>query len=227
MLARQISVIIPVFNRSTMVVEAIDSVVTQPGFTFQILVVDDGSSDDSAHAVEDLLAKGYSLTLLRHDQNRGASAARNTALAAAAMPLICFLDSDDLMCSGSFEAMWTLLDERPELDLAHGLRQDVATGPAAEAVHARAQTLPPDTLFLGGTLMRAELVQATGPFDEDLSSSEETEWFARIPHLFQRVGLHPGVTMIRRISGDNLTADTERLRRNRLAWVRKRLDDMH
>jgi hypothetical protein len=75
--------------------------------------------------------------------------------------------------------------------------------------------------------MRAELVHDTGPFDEDLSSSEETEWFSRIPRLFQRVGLHHGVTLIRRISGDNLSSDTAALRRNRLAWVRKRLDNTH
>lgn len=108
-LSREISVVIPVYNRASLVVEAIESVLSQPGFTWQIVVVDDGSTDDSSAAVQELVTAGKPVTLIRHENNRGVSAARNTALRLASKPLVGFLDSDDLMTTGSYEALWQIL----------------------------------------------------------------------------------------------------------------------
>jgi glycosyltransferase involved in cell wall biosynthesis len=219
-LSREISVVIPVYNRAPMVVQAIDSVLSQPGFTWQILVVDDGSTDDSSAAVQHLANAGKPVTLIRHDRNRGVSAARNTALRLVSKPLVGFLDSDDLMVQGSYEALWHILNAQPEIDISHGLREDIPMS-AGSAAFARSLTLPASTLCLSGLLVRAQLVRATGFFDEDLRRAEDIEWFHRIPDIKARVGLHPQVTLQRRIGADNLTEDLEGLRRARLAWVRK------
>ncbi|MGZ3411895.1 MAG: glycosyltransferase family 2 protein [Xanthobacteraceae bacterium] len=89
-----VSVIIPVFNRAQTVGRAIDSVLRQnwPDGAIDLIIVDDGSSDDLAGA---LSKYGSRLRCIRHAQNAGAAAARNTGIASVYSDFIAFLDSDD------------------------------------------------------------------------------------------------------------------------------------
>jgi glycosyltransferase involved in cell wall biosynthesis len=99
-----IDVIIPVFNRATTIAAAIDSVLAQAcpaEWTIAVTVIDDGSSDDLAGA---LARYGDRVTLVRHDRNRGAAAARNTGVAAARGHYIALLDSDDRWLPGKLAA---------------------------------------------------------------------------------------------------------------------------
>jgi len=89
----QISVVVPVFNRAASIGRAIASVLAQSYGDFELLVVDDGSSDDLGGALAAF--SDARLKLLRHGQNRGAAAARNTAIRASGSELVAFLDSDD------------------------------------------------------------------------------------------------------------------------------------
>jgi glycosyltransferase involved in cell wall biosynthesis len=223
-LPRDISVIIPVYNRRTMVVEAIESVMDQKGFNLEILVVDDGSTDGSDEAVDSLVKQGYPVTLQVHELNRGVSAARNTALAAATMPLIGFLDSDDLLQPGAYGSLWQLLADDLSRDIAQGCRLDVPVDSSAASGYAHAQTLPPDAIWLSGLLMKSTVAIAAGAFDESLRSGEDIAWFAHIPDVTRRLSVCQDVTIHRRIGHDNLSADVDALRRNRLAWIRERLN---
>jgi glycosyltransferase involved in cell wall biosynthesis len=88
-----ISVILPVHNRADVLGRAISSVLEQDFADFELIVVDDGSNDESA-----TVAQSYSdgrVRLIRLDRNRGGNAARNTGIDASSGPLIAFLDSDD------------------------------------------------------------------------------------------------------------------------------------
>ena len=87
-----VSVIIPTYNRGWVVKEAIDSVLDQDFSDYELIVVDDGSNDNTR---EILGAYGKAITVLQQS-NRGVSAARNRGIAEAAGRLIAFLDSDDL-----------------------------------------------------------------------------------------------------------------------------------
>jgi len=88
-----VSVIIPAYNRAATVAQAIRSVIAQTYQDFEILVVDDCSTDDTHGAVA--AVKDPRVRYLRHDRNRGGSAARNTGIAASTGRYIAFLDSDD------------------------------------------------------------------------------------------------------------------------------------
>ncbi len=88
-----VSVIIPAFSRSSTIGRAIASVQAQTFSDYEIIVVDDASTDDTAQRVEAL--GSANLRLIRHASNRGAAAARNTGIGAARGRLIAFLDSDD------------------------------------------------------------------------------------------------------------------------------------
>ena len=81
------------FNRAAPVRRAIESVLAQTCQDFEIIVVDDGSTDGTAAAVETFADRR--ITLIRHEQNRGGSAARNTGIRASSAAYVAFLDSDD------------------------------------------------------------------------------------------------------------------------------------
>lgn len=91
-----VSVIIPVWNRAGRIAPAIESVLGQqlpgPDWSVRVLVVDDGSTDDLAGALRRYEPR---ITLIRHERNLGAAAARNTGIAAACGQYVAFLDSDD------------------------------------------------------------------------------------------------------------------------------------
>src|SRR5215468_3685681 len=92
----EVSVIIPTFNRRPMVVEAIRSVLVQREVRFELIVVDDGSTDGTPAAVEETLENATAAVRFIRTERRGVAAARNLGVEAAAAPLIGFLDSDDL-----------------------------------------------------------------------------------------------------------------------------------
>jgi glycosyltransferase involved in cell wall biosynthesis len=112
----EISVVIPTFNRARYLGESIDSVLGQEGPPFEVIVVDDGSTDDTAA----LLARyGGAVRVLRQD-NGGIAAARNTGVAAARGRFIAFHDSDDLALAGRIARPHAVLGMHPECDIAIG-----------------------------------------------------------------------------------------------------------
>lgn len=106
------SVVIPVYNRSDLVANAIESVLCQSLQDFEILVVDDGSTDDIASAI--LRFNDSRIKLLRQS-NAGASAARNAGMDIASGRYTAFLDSDDLFLPHHLETMKMLLDQSSEV----------------------------------------------------------------------------------------------------------------
>jgi glycosyltransferase involved in cell wall biosynthesis len=101
------SVVVPTFNRATLVRRAIDSVVAQTVGDFEIVVVDDGSTDNTREAVNGLADPRMRLVSL--PENRGAAAARNAGIAAARGELISLLDSDDEMAPTFLERTRAIL----------------------------------------------------------------------------------------------------------------------
>ena len=111
----KISVILPVHNRADVLSRAIQSVVEQQLKDFELIVVDDGSSDDSARVAESF---GDSrIRLMRLEQNRGGNVARNEGIRAATSPLIAFLDSDDRYLPNKLSYVVAEFERRPQLDL--------------------------------------------------------------------------------------------------------------
>jgi glycosyltransferase involved in cell wall biosynthesis len=114
-----VSVIIPTYNRSRLVVEAIASVLGQTVSDIEVLVVDDGSTDDTRAAVEAI--KDTRLHYF-HKPNGGVSSARNMGLARASGEYICFLDDDDLWPENWLSVMLDALADNPDYDIAYSPR---------------------------------------------------------------------------------------------------------
>lgn len=111
----KISVVLPVHNRADVLARAIDSVVRQELADFELVVVDDGSMDDSAAVVESFADER--IRLVRLPENRGGNVARNEGIRAAQSPLIAFLDSDDRYLPRKLSFVVGEFDRRPGLDL--------------------------------------------------------------------------------------------------------------
>lgn len=96
----RISVVIPVFNAADSIKRAVASVCMQDFESYEVIIVDDGSTDDSG-AVCDELADEYASVRLIHKQNGGVSSARNAGIDAANGEYVMFLDADDVICDGA------------------------------------------------------------------------------------------------------------------------------
>ena len=91
-----ISIIIPVYNCSKYINKCIDSIISQKGVDYEILLIDDGSTDSSGN-ICDLYAKKHKNIMVYHKENEGVSAARNTGIDKCRGEYITFVDSDDFL----------------------------------------------------------------------------------------------------------------------------------
>ena len=98
-----VSVVVPAFNRASVITNAIQSVLGQSFRELEVIVVDDGSRDTTAETVLSIAQSDPRVRLNRHHSNRGAQAARNTGIRAAVGEWIAFLDSDDTWLTSSLE----------------------------------------------------------------------------------------------------------------------------
>jgi len=129
-----ISVIIPLYNVETYVWRCLQSFETQHFTDFELIVVNDGSTDKSACLVEDYAKTSKMNIKLIHQVNAGVSAARNTGLQHAAGRYVCFVDSDDMASSNYLSALFDGI-ERTSADVALcGIK---LVGDAASPIHER------------------------------------------------------------------------------------------
>lgn len=107
------SVIMPLYNKAPYVTKAINSVLSQTCTDFELIIMDDGSTDESFTVAQEAI-KGYGSCQIYQQQNAGAGMARNNAVAFSRGDYLCFLDADDWWETTFLERMDGLIDEYPE-----------------------------------------------------------------------------------------------------------------
>jgi glycosyltransferase involved in cell wall biosynthesis len=189
-----ISVVIPFFNRAAGVAAAAASALAQAGPALEVIAIDDGSSEDGAQRLKAL--HDPRLTILRHAQNRGAAAARNTGVAAATAKLVAFLDSDDVFLPGKLAAQAALM-ARENLDICFS--GFVLLGASRRAVRLDPPAQGWAESFLDGCFVspgstqlatRAALARL-GPLDETLRRFEDWDFLLRAARAGARFGAVP------------------------------------
>ena len=108
------SVIIPTYNRETFLPKAIDSVLSQDYNNYEIIVIDDGSTDNTVKLMNDYLAKDKRIKFLINDENKGVSYSRNRGINEAKGEFVTFLDSDDIFLEGFFNEMNKAIHDNPD-----------------------------------------------------------------------------------------------------------------
>ncbi len=128
--SRLVSTIIPVFNREWMLEPAVMSVLQQTHREVEVVIVDDGSTDQTPAMAARLVAANPERVRFIRQVNQGPGVARNTGLLASSGLYIQYLDSDDLLHPQKFELQIAALDSNPNADLAYGItiRKNLRTG---------------------------------------------------------------------------------------------------
>ena len=108
------SVIIPLYNKAPYIKKALNSVLEQTFRDFELIIVDDGSSDDSYAVAKEVLDEFNGNCKLIHQENAGVSTARNNGVAATCGEYLCFLDADDWWAPNYLERMDRFINEYPE-----------------------------------------------------------------------------------------------------------------
>lgn len=196
-----ISVVIPTYNRVQQTIAAIESVLAQTYPNFEIIVVDDGSTDGSGEAIQQFISQKRSLSDRIHyfsQPNQGPSIARNTGIAKARGEYIAFLDSDDVWVPEKLEwqvrALQQLKDEcgvcftdarlvnNSGMDISsfriHGRHYHQTVGIDRAATMSLAKSF--SGFWLSTLLVRADLVHQIGGLDPDIHFAEDRDFHFRL-----------------------------------------------
>lgn len=181
-----VSVILPTFNRSRVLGRAIQSVLAQTFSELELIIVDDGSADDTASLVAAI--KDPRIRYIRHSGNLGAAAARNTGIRAAASEWLAFQDSDDEWLPDKLEKQWAAARGAPGMVIYCGFRRRRGES-FFYTPHKGIRQREGDVLgelLLGNfvstqtILIRKELLEEIGGFDDSLPRLQDWDVAIRL-----------------------------------------------
>jgi glycosyltransferase involved in cell wall biosynthesis len=218
--AGKVSVVIPCYNRASYVGEAVDSVLDQTYENLEVIVVDDGSTDDSLAVVR---SYGDRVKVLQHPGgvNRGQSAAINLGVAHADGEYVAILDSDDYWALDKLEKQVAVLQADPAIGLVYGNARVVDAygnllytryGEYHEERNEPGRILV-DCYFSvpSNALIRHAVLDAVGGFNEELRAAQDHDMAIRIAEA-TRLAYIPDVMFQYRRHGDSISAGRAGLR---------------
>jgi glycosyltransferase involved in cell wall biosynthesis len=214
----EVSIIIPTYNHAILLGEALESVFVQTYRNFEIIVVDDGSTDDTASVLQPLIEQD--LIRYIHQEKQGVSAARNRGIVEASGRYIAFLDSDDLFEPEKLDVQVKYLQDHPEVGLVQAgftkfdnIGHDLGyrdTSWFSGMIYPRILLYWTTLMAVDTVLVPKNVFDAVGFFDTNLSMGEDLDLWRRIARKYPfgfinkslaRVRVHAGNT-----SGDKLRA---------------------
>jgi glycosyltransferase involved in cell wall biosynthesis len=212
--APRFSIIIPAYQAASFVAEAVESALAQTVAPSEVIVCDDGSTDDLAEALEPYSGR---ITLLRKEHG-GAASARNAAARVASSEFVAFLDADNIFLPGYLEAVGDLAAARPDLDILTTdayLELDGQVygryyrGKARFIVEDQRRGILHQHFIFGNAAMRREALLAVGGYDETVLA-EDTDLFIRMILGGSRAGLVDEALCVYRIRRSTLSSNRPR-----------------
>ena len=227
----KVDVIIPAYNAARFLPAAIDSVEAQTFDDWRILLVDDGSTDNTAQIVAPYQKRlGPKLVYIKQ-ANAGASAARNAAIRNSSAEFLALLDADDVWLPWRLVESLKSFADRPQAGLSYGMiqyidqegkttewkdrRQKNAEGWIVTQIYTRKLNLPCPTLTF-----RRQCVEEVGLFDESMRATEDRDLWLRIAQRYE-VAFVERVIAHYRLSPNSLTSDLNGMRKTQLHFVEK------
>ena len=202
----RISVIIPAYNQARYVSQSIESVLKQTFPEFELIVVDDGSTDETPQIIASI--QDPRMRVIRQP-NAGLSAARNTGLRASSSPLVTFLDADDYFLPDKLKVLNEFLEDHPEIGLVAGhpiyindAGDIVSRPPMSQTRLGLPELLFENPICVSGILLRRVWLERVGVFDETLRACEDWDLWLRllaagcqmawVEHYVVAYRVHPG-----------------------------------
>jgi glycosyltransferase involved in cell wall biosynthesis len=183
-IASLVSVIIPTYNRASMLREAVESVLAQSYRNFELIIVDDGSTDATARELGRYRDRLRVLTQAR----RGVAAARNAGVRIARGRYLAFLDSDDLWRPEKLEVQTAFITRNPQFQICQTeeiwIRRGVRVNPKARHRKPSGDIFRPSLELClvspSAVMMTRDLFETVGGFDERLAVCEDYDLWLRI-----------------------------------------------
>lgn len=199
----EISVILPTYNREKRLVRAVESVIGQTFTDWELLIVDDGSTDRTFGRASEFMDRYNAIRYMKHS-NRKPALSRNAGIQASFGRYITFLDSDDYYLPDHLESRYGYLERHPETDLLSGGFCGDDDVYVADCYHPGKQVHIRECI-LGATLFgKRELFFSLGGF-ENLDYAEDTEFWKRASERFSVRKLSGPKTYVYERSGDSIT----------------------
>lgn len=183
-----VSVIIPAYNRAAWLNAAIDSVLDQTFKDYELIVIDDGSTDDT----REILAAQADQVKYFYQPNAGPAAARNLGIRQAKSDLLAFLDSDDRWLKNKLQTQVDLMMKDPEVKICYTdeiwIRQGVRVNP--KKIHQKfsgwiyQQCLPLCIISPSSVMIHREVLERVGLFDENFPVCEDYDLWLRISRYY-------------------------------------------
>jgi glycosyltransferase involved in cell wall biosynthesis len=223
-----VTVIVAAYNGERFLSQALESVFSQDYDPFEVVFVDDGSTDGTGE-----IAQSFPVRYL-HQENQGLPAARNAALRVARGELVAFADDDDLLPPSKLTVQARYLSEHPETGCVLGRQEWIVED------GVQAPELKRDPIFgeLGGiqlvsAMFRRAVLDGLGGFDPTYRYAEDRDLFVRMRERGVEIEVLPDVVLHKRLHGSNMTMNQpeshpllrslkEKLERERKAGTRVR-----
>jgi glycosyltransferase involved in cell wall biosynthesis len=224
-----ISVILPAYNQGHYLGEAIQSVIDQTYPDFELIVVDDGSTDKTAQVACSFLDPRVHYI---HQENRGLSAARNTGILHSSGEFLTFLDSDDLFVADKLETLLNVMQRDPGLGFVAG--QAVLIDENALPLGKVFDTPLPENpvrlllwnpLHVCSVMLRRDWQEKVGLFDEGLHAYEDWDMWLRLARVGCRMGWVPHPVSLYRFHTRQMTWDKDRMTTATFAVLEKVYSD--
>ncbi len=204
----RVSVIIPAYNASRTVGAAVDSVLAQTFADYELIVVDDGSSDGTAKVV---LSREDRRVRCVTTENRGVARARNHGLELARAEFVAFLDADDAWRPAKLQRQLEAMDADSSIGLSF-TSVELVDGALRRIDETQAETQADycAALLLGGNIVagsassvmvRRALIDHVGPFDERLSQCADWDMWLRLSLVTSFAPIHEPLVMYRKAPG--------------------------
>lgn len=228
----RVSVIIPNYNTSAYLPDALKSVLGQTYTDFEVVVVDDGSTDHSRELVESFQAAFQGKLHYVYQSNQGLPAARNTGIRNSTGEFIALLDADDVWLERRLERSVAMMDRKPEVGLVHAkvARIDTAgnvfeippiphakylSGSIANYIYTRRAHLPVATI-----MFRRCCLEQAGVFDETMRATEDRDMWFRIAEHYPVAHIDE-ILAYYRISPTSMSRDSERMFKWQMYFIEK------
>lgn len=198
-----VTVIIPTFNRAQYLLRAVDSVLQQSKTCSELIIVDDGSTDETLNTIEPLAANSEPAIKIYSMPNRGPAAARNLGLAKTSNPYVAFLDSDDHWHKKKLEKQYRLLAGYETALISHTRERWLRRGKHLnqKKIHIpRNGYIFDHCLQLCGVGMstvmaKMKLFDIVGGFDESLRCCEDYDLWLRVSCRYEFLLLDEAMTI--------------------------------
>lgn len=232
-----VSVVIPVYNGTDTILRALQSVLSQSYTDFEVLIVDDCSTDDTVAKISTL--NDPRIRIISHDTNRGASAARNTAIQQAKGRLVAFLDADDRWLDEKLDKQVSYMNGASphmgacfcDFDMYRNEIDFRKPRPRIQWVDSFLDSCP---VSPGSTMMvRREVYDTVGLYDEAYERLEDWDWLLRLLDHYEvraipeklaatYIGSRPSAESVNRSTERMLEKHKDRVFKRRGKWGLKR-----